>query len=151
MPFFAHATYSGTSRKKGVKCGPLYCRFKWPSFWAVLEKSGKTPLFPWAWTSFPVETENGIPESEIRAQFRRIWDTVFLERFAGEKEGVRRIRPGAVGLLLPVDRLPVSLQRSGCEFSCHRYPIRSANFFASAMAATGFFPRVIFLVWELGC
>ncbi len=65
-------------RKTGVKKSPLYCRFKWPYFWPVLKKRGKTTFFPLAWTSFPVEPEIRIPGSAIRGRIGRIWDTVFV-------------------------------------------------------------------------
>ena len=39
-----------------------------------------------------------------------------------------------------------SYARSGCSFVCQRQPIFSANFFASSMAATGFFPGSFFSV-----
>jgi hypothetical protein len=35
------------------------------------------PFLPWAWTSFPVEPENGIAGLPIRGLIGRIWATVF--------------------------------------------------------------------------
>ncbi len=37
------------------------------------------PFLPWAWTSFPVEPENGIAGLAIRGRIGRIRDTVFPE------------------------------------------------------------------------
>ncbi len=41
-------------------------------------------FFPWAWTSFPVEPENGIPGSVIRGRIGRIWDTLFWGNMGGD-------------------------------------------------------------------
>ena len=59
-----------------ARTGPLYCRFKWPYFCPVFENASRMPFFPWAWTRFPVEPENGIAGLPIRACIGRIWNTV---------------------------------------------------------------------------
>ena len=62
-----------------ARTGPLYCRFKWPSFCPVFENTAKMPFLPWARTSFPVKPENGIAGLSIRGRIGRIWDTIFPE------------------------------------------------------------------------
>ena len=59
-----------------ARTGPLYCRFKWPQFCPVFENTPKMPFLPWAWTSFPVELENGIAGLPIRGRIGLIWDAV---------------------------------------------------------------------------
>jgi hypothetical protein len=62
-----------------ARTGPLYCRFKCPSFCPVLENTPEMPFLPWAWTLFPVEPENRIAGLPIRGRIGRIRDTVFPE------------------------------------------------------------------------
>jgi len=60
-----------------TRTGTLSCRFEWPSFCPVFENIPEMLFVPWAWTSFPVEPENGIVGLAIRGRIGRIWDTVF--------------------------------------------------------------------------
>ena len=74
-----------------TRTGPLFCRFEWPSFCPVFENIPEMPFVPWAWTSFPVEPENGIAGLAIRGRIGRIWDTVFFGALAGTARSMVKV------------------------------------------------------------
>jgi hypothetical protein len=65
-------------RKTVARTGPLFCRFKWPLFCPDLKNNLKLPIFPWAWTLFPVEPKKGIAGLPVRGRIGLVWDTVFF-------------------------------------------------------------------------
>ena len=101
------------------------------------------PLVPGAEPDLPGDPWRERQMTDIAEIVRQ---EIFIHRVRVDRDRVCRTLTMQAASGLKMKR---SYARSGCGFSCHRYPIRSANFFASAIAATGFLPRVILVLLEI--
>jgi len=100
---------------------------KCPSFCPVFENTPEMPFLPWAWTSFPVEPENGIAGLPIRGSIGHIWDTVFPEggswyirSLAGPQESTSNPGPVRPRIAPPDTHFPELCAKTGALL--HTFP-----------------------------
>ena len=126
-----------------ARTGPLYCRLTWPSFCPVFENTPVMPFLPGAWTSFPMEPENGITGLPIRGRIRRIWDTVFpggRSRLPDHSQDRRKV-PLIRALFGPGSLLRTPVFRDFVQKQAHFYTLFQESPDNPDLGQTGHFTR----------